>query len=81
MRICAPCVGELSGIRVGVSDIFPREGKPSAHVSLWDPTSDAASETRVVFVGTDVKLGGDTYRVVRIDDTPHAGAIVLQKAP
>lgn len=79
-RICEPCVGELSGIRVGVADIFPRDGKPSAHVSLWDPTIDAASETRVVFVGTDLALHGDTYRVLRIDESPH-GAIVVQKAP
>ncbi len=79
-RICAPCVGELSGIRVGVSNVFPREGKESAHVSLWDPTTDAASQTRVVFVGSEVKLGADTYRVVRIDESAH-GAIVLEKAP
>jgi hypothetical protein len=88
-HICEPCVGELSGERVGVGNVWKRalpgaDGgaavlQESAHLSIWSVDSGAERGVYVV-VGSDVILGGDTYRVVRIDDPKGSqGGVVLVK--
>jgi hypothetical protein len=84
-EICEGCVGELSGIRVGVADIWDRpiDGamRTSVMLALWDPKADAASRDVYVAAGSSVAIGNDTYRVVRIDNPRgHPGRVVIARA-
>src|SRR5579862_6057529 len=75
VEICAPCVGSLSGMSVGVADIYPRSvdgGAPveSAMLSLWSGPDSGPVNHVVVVVGQVVTLSNDAYRVTRITERP-----------
>jgi hypothetical protein len=72
IEICEPCVGSIGPYRIGVGNIWAREigGKlqPAAMLSIWREGSDGGGvdQSVTVVAGSEIELGGETYRVIEV---------------
>jgi hypothetical protein len=66
---------------VGVGNIYPRNGRMSASVSVFDPATRQEDDHRSLFVGEEVAIGNQRYRFSSVGGTRTPQWITLRRLP